>query len=376
MNESVKYFLPSLIRGVYRFDERLSRIKTDEEARNFLETKLRFIPEQYTNIVRKVIDLEAINFPNAIENKLISFNSPQFNTQNKHRYQQYFSSYDYFSNQVEPNEGELNYLEAEFVRIIISPILSTEGLLQFKPQTPISSYITDFTLEASKKYVFEVDGFGKFATRDSLNRFLERQNILIQNGWTVLRYSYSDIMENTERTRKQIHSILQSDDQIRPFLLKHEPHQRHQINFGIFENIPTTDAKKSEIDILDFVNNFFLVQDLCVNQFIIKQCGEDTPVFIEDCLPYPFPLVALALTDLYLFLRDIERLFAVDFELPAITLIYQYFDPYFISLLHPAIKVQSQKDQASDTIKVTPETLLTSPSPSSTPPLVHCDINT
>ena len=60
MNGSVKYFLPSLIRGVYRFDERLSKIKTDDETKNFLETKLRFIPEQYADIIREVVNLNEL----------------------------------------------------------------------------------------------------------------------------------------------------------------------------------------------------------------------------------------------------------------------------------------------------------------------------
>jgi hypothetical protein len=36
-------------------------------------------------------------------------------------------------------------------------------------------------------YDFEVDGFGKFATRDSLDKFLKRQNELVLEGWIVLR---------------------------------------------------------------------------------------------------------------------------------------------------------------------------------------------
>lgn len=108
MNESVKYFLPSLIRGVYRFDERLSKIKTDDETRDFLETKLRFIPEQYTDVVREFVNLEAATFEDTIGNKLLSFNSPHFHTQNKDRYQQYFSSYECFKNQIEPDNDAKN----------------------------------------------------------------------------------------------------------------------------------------------------------------------------------------------------------------------------------------------------------------------------
>lgn len=50
MNGSAKYFLLSLVRGVYRFDERLSKLKSKEESQHFIETKLRFIPEQFVEM--------------------------------------------------------------------------------------------------------------------------------------------------------------------------------------------------------------------------------------------------------------------------------------------------------------------------------------
>jgi len=374
MNESAKYFLPSLIRGVYRFDERLSRIKPGDETRDFLETKLRFIPEQYTDIVRGFVNLEAATFEDTIGNKLLSFNSPHFHTQNKDRYQQYLSSYDYFKNQIEPDKDAKNWLEAEFVRRILSPILSIEGLLKFQPQTSIKSYFADFTLEASRKYDFEVDGFGKFATRDSLDKFLKRQNELVLEGWIVLRYSYTDIIDNTERTRRQVLNILQADEQILPYLLS-DSHKR-QFDLGLFGTLQIpTDGKQDKFDTLNLVNDFYLAQDFFISQLILKQHQSNNAVFIEDNLPYSFPLVAFALADLYMFLTDIERLFRLNFDLPRISLIDRDFDPRFKTFLNPLIKVQTRSDQEHDPIGVTPEALLTFASPSTTPPPTDAAFN-
>jgi ATP-dependent DNA helicase RecQ len=367
MNESVKYFLPSLIRGVYRFDERLSKIKPGDETRDFLETKLRFIPEQYTDVVREVVNLEAATFEDAIGNKLLSVHSPHFHTQNKDRYQQYFSSYGYFRNQIEPDMHAKNWLEAEFVRRILSPILSIEGLLKFQPQTPIKSYFADFTLEGSRRYDFEVDGFGKFATRDSLDKFLMRQNELVLEGWIVLRYSYTDVIENAERTRKQVLNILQADEHVLPYLLS-GGHKR-QFDLGLFGalQIPT-DSKRDEFDILNLVNDFYLVQDFFISELILKRHESSNTVLIQDNLPYSFPLVAFALTDLYSFLNDIEHLMGLNFDLPPVSLTDRDYDLRFKMLLHPLIKVQTRSDQEYSSIEVTPEALLTFPNPSTTPP--------
>jgi ATP-dependent DNA helicase RecQ len=367
MNESVKYFLPSLIRGVYRFDGRLSKIKPGDETRDFLETKLQFIPEQYTDVVREFVNLEAATFEDTIGNKLLSFNSPHFHTQNKDRYQQYFSSYDYFKNQIEPEKEAKNWLEAEFVRRILSPILSIEGLIKFQPQTSIKSYFADFTLEGSRKYDFEVDGFGKFATRDSLDKFLKRQNELVLEGWIVLRYSYTDIIENAERTRRQVLNIFQADEQILPYLLS-DSHKR-QFDLGLFGalQIPA-DSRQDKFDTLNLVNDFYFAQDFFISQLILKRHESNNAVFIEDNLPYCFPLVAFALTDLYSFLNDVERLMGLNFELPPVSLIDRHFDPKFKTFLHPLIKVQPQTSQECDTIRVTSETLLTFVNLSTTPP--------
>ena len=367
MNESVKYFLPSLIRGVYRFDGRLSKIKTDNETRDFIETKFRFIPEQYTDVVREFVNLEAATFEDTIGNKLLSFNSPHFHTQNKDRYQQYFSSYEYFKNQIEPDKDAKNWLEAEFVRRILSPILSIEGLIKFQPQTSIKSYFADFTLEGSRKYDFEVDGFGKFATRASLDKFLKRQNELVLEGWIVLRYSYTDIIENAERTRRQVLNILQADEQILPYLLS-DSHKR-QFDLGLLGalQIPA-DSRQDKFDTLNLVNDFYLAQDFFISQLILKQHKSNNAVFIEDNLPYCFPLVAFALTDLYMFLTDIERLLRLNFDLPPISLIDRDFDPRFKTFLHPLIKAQTRSDKEHDPIGVTSEALLTFASPSTTPP--------
>ncbi len=368
MNDSAKYFLPSLIRGVYRFDERLSRIKTDEETQNFIETKLRFMPEQFIEIVKEAVNLENVTFDEAIAGKLLTVNSPRLHTQNKRRYQHYFASYRYFENQIEPIEGEQNYLESEFVRSILSPILSSEGLLKFQPQTTIKGFIADFTLEASHKYVFEVDGFGKFATRDSLDKFLSRQNVLVQDGWSVLRYSYTDIIENTERTRRQVLNLLKTDEKFRPFLLNDTQNSNRPSHGGLFELIHRLkEPKQPSYDIIELVNDFFLIQDYCTTVLTAQPPESAEVIWLEDRLPYPFPIVAFALTDLYYSLNCVEQLFELRFNLRSLKLTCTHFDDKYARLLHPLIIIQEQTKEATDSISISPDKLLTFSTPITSP---------
>ena len=70
-----------MIRGVYRFDDRLSKIKTDIEAKDFIDKKLRLLPENYREIFSKFLDLETIGYENTIAPKLIMGKNPRFNTE-------------------------------------------------------------------------------------------------------------------------------------------------------------------------------------------------------------------------------------------------------------------------------------------------------
>ncbi len=356
MNEAAKYFLPSLVRGVYRFDDRLSKLRNDDKRR-FIKSKLDFLPKQFGAEIEKIVALESINPEKAIGEKLLTTGS---HTQNKYRYQKYFEAYDYFQNQIEPTEGEQNYLEAEFVRKILSPLVTDDGLLRFQPQTPIGWFLADFTLETSQRYVFEVDGFGKFGSRQDLDRFNNRQNEITQDGWKVFRYTYSDIIENPSRTRRKIFDILKEDEEFRPFLLNPLGTRiRHQL-FDLFE--PKT------IDVIDLVNDFFLVQDYCTAKLTSRE-ESDAPIYIEDQLSYGFPMVAFALSDLYSFLETIEQLFDLRFDLNPIILVYKNFNKEFDKLLHPLIRIQGESETETDTIIVTSDELLTFSSPVAAPGL-------
>ena len=85
---------------------------------------------------------------------------------NSRKYQEYFKYYTHFQ-PIDKN----NYLEAEFVKKVLSPLLSIHDLLKIEPQKQIAQYFADFAVVGERKYVFEIDGFGKFESRANLDDF-------------------------------------------------------------------------------------------------------------------------------------------------------------------------------------------------------------
>jgi very-short-patch-repair endonuclease len=51
-----------------------------------------------------------------------------------------------------------------------------------------------------RRVVIELDGFGPHSGRESFCRDRTRQNQLVLLGWTVLRFTWSDVIERPEAT--------------------------------------------------------------------------------------------------------------------------------------------------------------------------------
>jgi ATP-dependent DNA helicase RecQ len=308
-------FLPSRIRGVYRYDQKLSEIEDDNDARAFAEIKLRFLPEEhYQGIFKNYLDI--VIDEESKKGEIVD----QFQRGEPYKYKKYFEQYIYFSDQLIGKENyekaDKTFLEREFVKRILSPILSAWGLLQIKPQKEICGYFADFTIIGEKKYVFEIDGFGKFKSRRDLDNFLKRQNEIINDGWTIYRFSYSDIMQNAAKTRRFLFNIFSNDPKLDRLLQE----ERERSTFHLFvqvkkETIPNVDP-------IEFVNDYYKIQDLFVDYLYQNHLMNCDHVIVKDSLDHPFPVVALSLSNLYKFLSGVEALLKVQFDLPTINVVY------------------------------------------------------
>jgi len=293
--EILRQFLPSLARGVYRLDQEIAQFLKNNKAAEFIENKKKFLPAEY----RKFISDRITGNAGVLLNQALSLN-PAIG-----KYRHFFNQHEYFANW-KNCKGADNYLEVEFVKKILAPLFTQEGLEHFIPQYPIGRFKADFAVVGSKKYVIETDGFGKFDYPDALDKFLARQNFLIQEGWLVFRYSYPDVMKNTKRTAKDISNIFSRDSQLKDFLEK----KIHQ-NILQLSQLPP--------DIIETVNLFYAIQDYFVLELMAGDAGET--VHIQDALPFKFSIVSLAISSLYSYLQGIREIFDINFRLPDVRIV-------------------------------------------------------
>ncbi|WP_157844838.1 hypothetical protein [Methylocucumis oryzae] len=52
--DKLQQFLPSLARGVYRFNQQLGAYLQDADTKGFIETKKAFLPRQYRDAIEKM----------------------------------------------------------------------------------------------------------------------------------------------------------------------------------------------------------------------------------------------------------------------------------------------------------------------------------
>lgn len=338
MNSLIFNFLPSKIRGVYRFDASLSEIESKDDVSTYVEHKLSFIPSEYASLFADIAGSASTGA--FYSNKVIQDN--QHHSALRGKIKEYFSNYDYFNNHVDGEDKEsVNWLEAQFVRKILAPILTPAGMLKVEPQKEVRRRYPDFAVEGEKKYVFEVDGFGKFKQRSDLDNFLRRQNMLAAAGWIVYRFSYTDIIQHSAVTKRVIYDIFKNDPALESFLCDSS-------QCSLFED---TTSPSLTADPFEIVNSFYLVQDYFAGQLVENGWDSGTRINIQDGFTFDFPFVATALSALYKFLNSIEKICEVDFDLPGISILGSANNNSL--QLHPLIKISHSAEETSE-IEISP----------------------
>ncbi len=310
MNPIVRHFVPSVVRGVYRTDDELSKIEDSQTFERFIKAKLKFIPLNLRDIVEGLAS-EDKNFETAKLQRALPDNFID-STGIKQRIRSFFQRHTYFDNalgtQDEVRESD-NYLEIQFVQKVLARLLNDAGLLLIQPQRRVGHYQVDFALEGASKFAIEVDGFGKFKDRRDLDGFIQRQNYIASQGWRVIRFTYSQIINDTEATLKLLYTLLSDDSQLRHFLTIRRGARDQQQSLSLFQNITN--------NITDVVNAFYCVQDVFVEKVLLL--GQSTrPIRLKDDFGFTVPFVAISIIALYNFLAAVQSVIDVDFQLPSV----------------------------------------------------------
>jgi very-short-patch-repair endonuclease len=220
VNPVVRHFLPSVVRGVYRADDEFAKIEDERAFKRFVEAKLRFLPPTVAEAFRRQLSLDD-DFERTQQQQTLPGDLIEPVQTTAQRANAFFRRHAYFNNALGTKaeiEQADNYLEIQFVRKVLAPLMSDAGLRVVQAQRSIGPYQVDFALEGASKFAIEVDGFGKFKERRNLDDFHKRQNYIMGQGWRIVRFTFSQIMENTAVTLKFLHTLFKGDAKLRGFL--------------------------------------------------------------------------------------------------------------------------------------------------------------
>jgi len=294
-------------------------------------------------------DFETIKCQRALPDQLLD------STGIKNRKIDFFRQHAYFQNALisqDKIEQSDNYLEIKFVEKVLAPLLNNQGLLRVKPQRNVGQYQVDFAIEGASKFAIEVDGFGKFRERSDLNGFIQRQNYIASQGWRVIRFTYSQIMKDTEATLKLLYSLFINDPQLRSFLAI----QKNKINQqSIFTDF-------CDPQMIDTVNDFYHVQD-CFVEMALSNEQSIEPILLQDNFGFNVPFVALSISELYKFLEAVQSVVDIDFRLPIVEIIanFDYLEKWTKNL-HPLVSISNTYDDrviflSTEVVQFTPASL-------------------
>lgn len=121
--------------------------------------------------------------------------------------------------------GEIaNYAENLALKTVIEPVIQHSALARVHPNYPVeldngSTRYIDFAIITDvSRIAIEIDGYSYHAegviTSTQFNDQLYRQNELILQGWTILRFSFKQISEEPDKCMDQLRRVFVSDCQL------------------------------------------------------------------------------------------------------------------------------------------------------------------
>jgi superfamily II DNA or RNA helicase/very-short-patch-repair endonuclease len=119
-----------------------------------------------------------------------------------------------------------SFLEYAFLRWVLAPAVQSGLFAHIVPQREISvnerAYRVDYALEgAHYRIAVELDGFAYHGNRAAFTYDRLRQNDLHAAAWTVLRFSYDAVRQDTARCVAQLQAMLRLDPLLAQYCVVH-----------------------------------------------------------------------------------------------------------------------------------------------------------
>ena len=88
-------------------------------------------------------------------------------------------------------------------------LLRAAGITGWELNYPLGGYLIDVAFPA-QRVAIEVDGWAWHMTPDRFTRDRQRQNTLVNLGWTILRFTWHDLTTRPKEVIHEIHTALSS----------------------------------------------------------------------------------------------------------------------------------------------------------------------
>jgi len=90
---------------------------------------------------------------------------------------------------------------------MLASALHKAGMTEFRVNQPVRGYVADL-LDSKRRLIIEIDGWATHHTRTAFQSDRTRQNVLVTAGYTVLRYTASDIEHRLDAVIAQIRRVV------------------------------------------------------------------------------------------------------------------------------------------------------------------------
>lgn len=90
---------------------------------------------------------------------------------------------------------------------VLASALHAAGMTGFRVNRPVRGYLADL-LDAKRRLIIEVDGWATHRTPTAFQNDRTRQNVLVTAGYTILRYTASDIEHRLNAVITQIRRVI------------------------------------------------------------------------------------------------------------------------------------------------------------------------
>lgn len=116
-----------------------------------------------------------------------------------------------------------SYLEVRFVETVLVPMFHPSVLARLHGAYEITinrrNYRIDYVILGEHIHIaIELDGYAFHSSKEAFTRDRERQNNLVNAGWSVLRFSYDTVVSNVRGCIDQLRQLVVTDSSLQVYL--------------------------------------------------------------------------------------------------------------------------------------------------------------